>query len=378
MRFTDIFIRRPVLAVSISLLIIILGLQAISKLAVREYPKMTTTVITVTTAYPGADANLIQAFVTSKIEEAVAQADNVDYMSSSSSPSTSTVTVKMKLNTDPNAALADVLAKVNSVRSELPSGIEDPTISSSTGGSGIMYISFRSNKLDASQVTDYIQRVVKPQFFTVEGVASVDIFGASEYALRVWLDPEKMAAQNLSATQVMSALSANNVQTAAGNDNGYFVTYKNKVETTTKSVEELSNLIVTSNGDKLVRLRDIADIELNKSSDSSRAVANGADSVVLAINPTSSANPLTVAAKVRPLYDSIKNNLPDAIESDILYDRTIAINNSINEVIKTIVEATLIVFGGDYHVYWFIPCDVNPGYHHSDFINRGNYVASII
>ena len=343
MRFTDIFIRRPVLAVSISLLIIILGLQAISKLAVREYPKMTTTVITVTTAYPGADANLIQAFVTSKIEEAVAQADNVDYMSSSSSPSTSTVTVKMKLNTDPNAALADVLAKVNSVRSELPSGIEDPTISSSTGGSGIMYISFRSNKLDASQVTDYIQRVVKPQFFTVEGVASVQIFGASEYALRIWLDPEKMAAQNLSATKVMSALSANNVQTAAGNDNGYFVTYKNKVETTTKSVEELSNLIVTSNGDKLVRLRDIADIELNKSSDSSRAVANGADSVVLAINPTSSANPLTVAAKVRPLYDSIKNNLPDAIESDILYDSTIAINNSINEVIKTIVEATLIV-----------------------------------
>ena len=343
MKFTDIFIRRPVLALSISLLIIILGLQAISKLAVREYPKMTTTVITVTTVYPGADANLIQAFVTSKIEEAVAQADNVDYMSSSSSPSTSTVTVKMKLNTDPNAALADVLAKVNSVRSELPSGIEDPTISSSTGGSGIMYISFRSNKLDASQVTDYIQRVVKPQFFTVEGVASVDIFGASEYALRVWLDPEKMAAQNLSATQVMSALSANNVQTAAGNDNGYFVTYKNKVETTTKSVEELGNLIVTSNGDKLVRLRDIADIELNKSSDSSRAVANGADSVVLAINPTSSANPLTVAAKVRPLYDSIKNNLPDAIESDILYDRTIAINNSINEVIKTIVEATLIV-----------------------------------
>ena len=343
MRFTDIFIRRPVLAVSISLLIIILGLQAISKLAVREYPKMTTTVITVTTAYPGANANLIQAFVTSKIEEAVAQADNVDYMSSSSSPSTSTVTVKMKLNTDPNAALADVLAKVNSVRSELPSGIEDPTISSSTGGSGIMYISFRSDKLDASQVTDYIQRVVKPQFFTVEGVASVQIFGASEYALRIWLDPEKMAAQNLSATKVMSALSANNVQTAAGNDNGYFVTYKNKVETTTKSVEELGNLIVESSGDKLVRLRDIADIELNKSSDSSRAVANGADSVVLAINPTSSANPLTVAEKVRPLYESIKNNLPDAIESDILYDRTIAINNSINEVIKTIVEATIIV-----------------------------------
>ena len=343
MKFTDIFIRRPVLAVSISLLIIILGLQAISKLAVREYPKMTTTVITVTTAYPGADANLIQAFVTSKIEEAVAQADNVDYMSSSSRPSSSSITVKMKLNTDPNAALADVLAKVNSVRSELPSGIEDPTVTSSTGGSGIMYISFRSNKLDASQVTDYIQRVVKPQFFTVEGVASVDIFGASEYALRIWLDPQKMAAQNLSATQVMSALSANNVQTAAGNDNGFYVVYKNKVDTTTKSVDELSKLIVYSNGDKLVRLRDIADIELNKSSDNARAVANGSDSVVLAVNPTSSANPLTVAEKILPLYQSIKNNLPDAIQTDILYDRTVAINNSIEEVVKTIIEATLIV-----------------------------------
>lgn len=343
MKFTDIFIRRPVLAVSISLLIIILGLQAISKLAVREYPKMTTTVITVTTVYPGADANLIQAFVTSKIEEAVAQADNVDYMSSSSRPSSSSITVKMKLNTDPNAALADVLAKVNSVRSELPSGIEDPTVTSSTGGSGIMYISFRSTKLDASQVTDYIQRVVKPQFFTVEGVASVDIFGASEYALRIWLDPQKMAAQNLSAMQVMSALSSNNVQTAAGNDNGFYVVYKNKVDTTTKSVDELSKLIVYSNGDKLVRLRDIADIELNKSSDAARAVANGADSVVLAVNPTSSANPLTVAEKILPLYESIKNNLPDAIQTDILYDRTVAINNSIEEVVKTIIEATIIV-----------------------------------
>ncbi len=343
MKFTDIFIRRPVLAVSISLLIIILGLQAISKLAVREYPKMTTTVIQVSTVYPGADANLIQAFVTSKIEEAVAQADNVDYMSSSSRPSSSSITVKMKLNTDPNAALADVLAKVNSVRSELPSGIEDPTVTSSTGGSGIMYISFRSNKLDASQVTDYIQRVVKPQFFTVEGVASVDIYGASEYALRIWLDPQKMAAQNLSATQVMSALSANNVQTAAGNDNGFYVVYKNKVDTTTKSVEELGNLIVSSDGDKLVRLRDVADVELNKSSDNARAVANGSDSVVLAVNPTSSANPLTVAEKILPLYESIKNNLPDAIQTDILYDRTVAINNSIEEVVKTIIEATIIV-----------------------------------
>ena len=343
MKFTDIFIRRPVLAVSISLLMIILGLQAISKLAVREYPKMTTTVITVSTAYPGADANLIQAFVTSKLEESIAQADNIDYMSSTSAPNSSTITIKMKLNTDPAGALADVLAKVNAVKSALPNGIEDPSVSSSSGGSGIMYISFRSKKLDSSQVTDYINRVVKPQFFTIEGVAEVQVFGAAEYALRIWLDPQKMAAQNLSAPAVMSALSANNVQTAAGNDNGYYVSYRNKVETTTTSVEQLSNLIISSNGDDLVRLRDIATVELNKESDNSRATANGAESVVLAINPTSTANPLTVAEKIRPLYESIKTQLPDSMESDILYDRTIAINSSIHEVIKTIGEATLIV-----------------------------------
>lgn len=343
MKFTDIFIRRPVLAVSISLLMIILGLQAISKLAVREYPKMTTTVITVSTAYPGADANLIQAFVTSKLEESIAQADNIDYMSSTSAPSSSTITIKMKLNTDPAGALADVLAKVNAVKSALPNGIEDPSVSSSSGGSGIMYISFRSKKLDSSQVTDYINRVVKPQFFTIEGVAEVQVFGAAEYALRIWLDPQKMAAQNLSAPAVMSALSANNVQTAAGNDNGYYVSYRNKVETTTTSVEQLSNLIISSNGDDLVRLRDIATVELNKESDNSRATANGAESVVLAINPTSTANPLTVAEKIRPLYESIKTQLPDSMESDILYDSTIAINSSIHEVIKTIGEATLIV-----------------------------------
>ena len=264
-------------------------------------------------------------------------------MSSSSAPNSSTITVKMKLNTDPAGALADVLAKVNAVRSKLPSGIEAPTVASSSGGTGIMYISFRSNKLDSSQVTDYINRVVKPQFFTIEGVAEVQVFGAAEYALRIWLDPQKMASQNLSAPTVMSALSANNVQTAAGNDNGYYVTYRNKVETTTKSVEQLGNLIVASRGDDLVRLRDIATIELNKESDNSRATANGADSVVLGINPTSSANPLTVAEKIRPLFESIKKQLPDSMETDILYDRTIAINSSIHEVIKTIVEATVIV-----------------------------------
>ena len=342
MKFTDIFIRRPVLAISISLLIVILGLQAISKLAVREYPKMTTTVITVSTVYPGADAGLIQAFVTSTLEEAIAQANNIDYMSSSSAPNSSSITVKMKLNTDPNAALADILAKVNSVRSKLPSNIEDPVITSSSGGTAMMYISLISDKLAQAQVVDYVERVAKPQFFTINGIAKVDVYGA-EYAMRIWLDPDRMAAQGLSAPQVMSALSANNVQTAAGNANGYYTVYKNKVETTTKNIEELGNVIVYSKGDQLVRLRDIATVEMNKEGDSIRSKANGRDAVVLAIEAAPTANPLTVAADVRPLFESIKKNLPDSIQGEILYDVTKAINSSINEVIKTIVEATVIV-----------------------------------
>ena len=342
MKFTDIFIRRPVLAISISLLIVILGLQAISKLAVREYPKMTTTVITVSTAYPGADAGLIQAFVTSTLEEAIAQANNIDYMSSSSAPNSSSITVKMKLNTDPNAALADILAIVNSVRYKLPSNIEDPVITSSSGGMSMMYISLTSDKLDQPQVVDYVERVVKPQFFTINGIAKVDIYG-SEYAMRIWLDPDRMAAQGLSAPQVMSALSANNVQTAAGNANGYYTVYKNKVETTTKNIEELGNVIVYSKGDQLVRLRDIATVEMNQEGDSIRSKANGRDAVVLAIEAAPTANPLTVAADVRPLFENIKKNLPDSIQGEILYDVTKAINSSINEVIKTIVEATVIV-----------------------------------
>ncbi|TNH03611.1 transporter [Testudinibacter sp. TR-2022] len=343
MRFTDIFIRRPVLAAAISILIVILGLQAVSKLSVREYPKMTTTVINVSTVYAGADANLIQAFVTSQLEEAIAQADNIDYMSSSSRQSVSTITVKMKLNTDPNAALADILAKVNSVRSALPSDIDDPTITSSTGGSGMMYVSFTSEQLDPSQVTDYIQRVVKPQFFTIPGVAKVDIFGGTPYAMRIWLDPQKMAALGLSAPRVMTALSSNNVQTAAGSTNGWYTVIKNKVNTTTTDVEQLKNLVISADNDKLVHLSDIATVELDQESDNARAVANGENAVVLSIEPASSANPLTVIDNIYPLLDTIQKNLPPSIQAKVLYDRTIAINSSIEEVVKTILEATLIV-----------------------------------
>lgn len=345
MKFTDIFIKRPVLAICISLLITILGLQSISKLQVREYPEMTISIVTVSVNYAGADASLMQALVTSQIEEAVAQADNIDYMTSSSSPSTTTVTAKMKLNTNPQEALSDISSKVNAIRGNLPSGIDDPAISVSSGSNdAFMYIRFISDDLSSPQVTDYLNRVVKPQFFTVNGVSSVNIFGGSTFGLRIWLDPDKMAGHNLSGASVLSALSANNLSTAAGSANGYYTVYKNKVLSTTPSVEELENITVSTTSAGLqIKLKDIATVELNKSSDTARATANGKDAVVMAVESAATANKLTVAKNIYPLFAQIEKNLPASIKAEILYDSTIAINSSISEVIKTIGEATLIV-----------------------------------
>ena len=345
MKFTDIFIKRPVLAVCISLLITILGLQSINKLQVREYPEMTVSVVTVSVNYSGADASLMQALVTSQIEEAVAQADNIDYVTSSSSPSTSKVTIKMKLNTNPQMALADISAKVNAIRSNLPSGIDDPSISVSSGSDDtLMYIRFVSNELSTPQITDYINRVVKPQFFTVNGVSSVDIFGAANFGLRIWLDPDKMAGNNLSGAQVLSALSSNNLNTAAGNANGYYTVYKNKVESSTPSVEELENVTISTTSDgRIIKLKDVATVELDKYQDASRTVADGKEAVVLAVSAATTANSLTVAKNIYPVFELIQKNLPDSVSGRILYDKTISINSSINEVIKTVFEATVIV-----------------------------------
>ncbi|WDI29710.1 efflux RND transporter permease subunit [Glaesserella parasuis] len=345
MKFTDIFIKRPVLAICISLLITILGLQSISKLQVREYPEMTISIVTVSVNYAGADASLMQALVTSQIEEAVAQADNIDYMTSSSSPSTTTVTAKMKLNTNPQEALSDISSKVNAIRGSLPSGIDDPAISVSSGSNdAFMYIRFTSDDLSSPQVTDYLNRVVKPQFFTINGVSSVGIFGGSTFGLRIWLDPDRMAGYNLSGANVLSALSANNLSTAAGSANGYYTVYKNKVLSTTPTVEELANITVATKADGMqIKLKDIATVELNKSSDNARATANGKDAVVIAVESAATANKLTVAKNIYPLFAQIEKNLPASIKAEILYDSTIAINSSISEVIKTIGEATIIV-----------------------------------
>lgn len=344
MRFTDIFIKRPVLAVSISFLIALLGLQAIFKMQVREYPDMTNTVVTVSTSYYGASADLIQGFITQPLEQAIAQADNIDYMTSSSVLGKSSITVTMKLNTDPNAALADILAKTNSVRSQLPRESEDPTVTMSTGSTtAVLYIGFTSDELVSSQITDYLERVINPQFFTVNGVSKVDLYGGMKYALRVWLDPAKMAAYNLMATDVMSVLNANNYQSATGQAVGEFVLYNGTADTQVSNTDELAKLVVSTKDGQVIRLGDIAKVTLEKSHDVYRASANGEEAVVAAINAAPSANPINIAADVLELLPDLKRNMPDNIKMNVMYDSTIAINESINEVIKTIAEAALIV-----------------------------------
>ena len=344
MRFTDVFIKRPVLAVSISFLIALLGIQAIFKMQVREYPEMTNTVVTVTTSYYGASADLIQGFITQPLEQAVAQADNIDFMTSQSVMGQSTITVTMKLNTDPNAALSDILAKTNSVRSQLPKEAEDPTVTMSTGSTtAVLYIGFTSDELVSSQITDYLERVVNPQLFTVNGVSKIDLYGGMKYALRIWLDPARMAAINMTATDVMGVLNANNFQSAAGQATGEFVLYNGSANTQVSNVEELERLVIKTEDGEVVRLSDIAKVSLEKSHDVYRASANGKEAVVAAINAAPSANPINIAADVLALLPQLEKNLPTNIKMNIMYDSTIAINESIHEVIKTIVEAAVIV-----------------------------------
>lgn len=344
MRFTDIFIKRPVLAASISFLIALLGLQAIFKLAVREYPEMTNTEVRVTTNYYGASADLIEGFITQPLEQAIAQADHIDFMTSESVLGSSTIAVKMKLNTDPNAALADILAKTNSVRSQLPKEADDPSVSMSMGATtAVLYLGFTSNQLNSSQITDYLQRVINPQLFTVSGVSTVNLYGGVKYALRVWLDPYKMASLNLSATDVISVLSANNYQSATGQATGELVLYNGNAQTQVNSVATLKKMVITQESGHIVRLENIAKVTLTKSHDSFRASANGQEAVVVAINAAPSANPIDIAKNIRQLFPALSKNLPSNIKMQMLYDSTIAINESINEVIKTIGEAALIV-----------------------------------
>ncbi|MDX8445607.1 efflux RND transporter permease subunit [Mesorhizobium captivum] len=344
MSFSDIFIRRPVLSTVLACMILLLGFQAIFNLSIRQYPKVDETAITITTAYPGASADLIQGFISAPIARAVASTENIDYVTSSSRPSSSTVTVQMKLGSNPDVALTEVLSKVQGVRGTLPDASKDPVIVKGTGQQfAMMYISMQNPNMTKEQLTEYIERVVRPRISTVEGVADVQIFGAEEYSMRVWIDPVRLAARGATAADVLTAINNSNFLSAPGNTQNEYVVSSITVHSTLQTPEAFSQLPIRSTDGQVVRLRDVARVELGAASTDTRVSFNGKPGTFLAIFPTPAANPLTTAAAVTKLVPVIQETLPKGMTIEVVYDSTEQISASIEEVFKTIGEAVAIV-----------------------------------
>ncbi|MBD0416004.1 efflux RND transporter permease subunit [Oryzicola mucosus] len=344
MNFSDIFIRRPVLSVVLGLMILLLGFQGMFNLAVRQYPKVDETVITVTTTYPGASADLIQGFITSQITRAVATTENIDYVSSQSRPSASIVTVQMKLGSNPDVALTEVLAKVQQVRSQLPSDAEDPTIVKGTGQQfAIMYLAMQNPNMSSEELTEYIERVIRPRMSTIEGVAEVQVLGAANYSMRVWIDPIKLASRNITASEVLTAIRSSNFLAAPGKTQNEYVAQSITMQSTLQTPEAFAELPLKSNDGNVVRLRDIAHVELAAESTDTRVNFNGEPGTFIGIFPTPSANPLTTAAAVIAELPALQSSLPEGMTVTMVYDSTETISASIEEVFKTIAEAVAIV-----------------------------------
>ena len=344
MAFTDIFIKRPVLSVVVSLLILLIGLRAGAVLPIRQYPKLSNTVVNVTTVYPGASADLIQGFITTPIEQAVASAEGVDYITSSSVLGTSTIQVYIKLNFDPNQALTEVLAKVNSVKYLIPKESNDPIVTKSTGQTtAVMYIGFSSEELSGSAISDYLTRVVQPVLSTVDGVASADILGGQTFAMRLWLDPVKMAGRNISPGDVQAAIQANNFQAAAGQSKGYLIVSNVSANTDLQNVQQFKRMIVKAKDGGFVRMEDIATVELAAQSTDASVAFNGEHAIFIGVQATPQGNPLTIVKGVRALFPELERNLPPSMKMKVAYDSTKFIQSSIDEVEKTLGEAVLIV-----------------------------------
>ncbi|SDK80692.1 efflux RND transporter permease subunit [Microbulbifer yueqingensis] len=345
MNFTEIFIRKPVLASVVSLFIFLLGLRAVTELNVREYPELQNAVITVTTVYVGADANLVQGFITTPLEQEIATADGIDYMVSTSVQGVSTIQAYVRLDFDPNEVLTQVVAKVNRLRSELPEESEDSTVDMAIGQTvAAMYLSFSSSILDNNQITDYLTRVVQPKLSTIPGVQRARLLGNRTFAMRVWLKPAEMAAKEVTPGDISAALRANNVLSAVGSTKDTWVTVEVSADTDIATEEAFRNLVVRSDGDRIVRLGEVAEVELGSESYDSSVTFNARSATFIAIEVAPDANALDVIRQVRAkLEQEIFPQLPEGLIGEIPYDSTEYIQDSINEVVKTIVEAVLIV-----------------------------------
>ncbi len=343
--FTDIFVRRPVLAIVVAMLIIVAGLQAVFTLNVRQYPKSDNASVTVTTVYIGASADLVRGFITTPLERAIAGADGIDYIESQSSQGRSVITARLKLNYDSTKALSEISSKVDQVRGDLPPEAEVPVINIENADSqqAAAYLRFVSDILQPNEVTDYLTRVVQPRLSALAGVQRAEILGGRTFAMRIWLKPDRMAALNISPAQVRAALAGNNYLSAVGQTKGALVTVNLTANTDLRTAEEFEQLVLRTSGGAVVRLKDVAEVVLGAEDYDSEVRFSGEEAVFMGIWVLPNANSLDVIRAVRTEMESIQKDLPAGMEAGVAYDSTIYIKDAIQEVIKTLAETLLIV-----------------------------------
>ncbi|HIF6638408.1 TPA: MexW/MexI family multidrug efflux RND transporter permease subunit [Serratia marcescens] len=344
MTFTDLFVRRPVLALVVSTLILLFGALALSKLPIRQYPLLENSTITISTDYPGASSELMQGFVTQPIAQAVSSVEGVDYLSSSSVQGRSVVTVRMALNRDSTQALTEVMSKVNQVRYKLPEQAYDPVIERSAGeATAVAYVGFSSKTLSTPALSEYLTRVVEPMFTTIDGVAKVEVFGGQKMAMRLWLDSDRLAGRGLTAADVADAVRRNNYQAAPGKVKGQYVVANVRVNTDLTSVEEFRNLVVRNDGNGLVRLKDVGTVELGAAATETSALMDGEPAVFLGVFPTPTGNPLVIVDGIRHLMPAIDKMQPPGVKMALAFETARFIQASIDEVVHTLLEALVIV-----------------------------------
>jgi len=345
MKFTDIFVKRPVLAIVVNLIILIAGLQSIRSLSVRQYPRSDIAVVTVTTVYVGANADLVRGFITTPLERVIASADGIDFMESSSAQALSTITVHLKLNYDTNAALTQIQAKVAQVRNDLPPEAEAPVIDLQTADNqfAAIYLGFSSDDLDPNQITDYLTRVVQPKLSAISGVQRADILGARTFAMRIWLKPDRMAALGIAPSAVRDALARNNYLSALGRTKGSMVSVNLVANTDLRTAEEFRQLVVKEQDGVIVRLGEIADVVLGAENYEQDVRFNGETATFMGVWVLPAANTLEVIGKVREAIPQIRAQLPAGMKVGVPYDSTAYIKDAINEVLRTLTETLLIV-----------------------------------
>ena len=344
MAFTDTFIKRPVLATVVSLVILLLGLRSATDLSVRQFPEIQNAQISITTTYVGADADLVEGFITTPLEREIASAEGIDYLVSSSRQSVSTINAYLRLDTDPGEALTQISTKVNKLRNELPEGSEDPVVQlAESGDTASMYLSFYSDVLAENEVTDYVLRVVEPQLTTLEGIQRANVLSSRQFAMRIWLQPQRLAAFNLTAGDVRQALQANNFLAAVGQTKGSYVQVNLTANTDLRTAEEFRQLAIRSDGSSIVRLGDVARVELGAEDYNTLSFWNGDRATFIGIEVAPDANVLDVMKRVRDVWPSIVDQLPEGMSGTIAYDATEYIEDAIDEVISTLIEAVLIV-----------------------------------